>query len=394
MQKQELASAIKQICGEKGISEKEVISSIEAALGAAYRKEYRHQDELVESEFDVKTGAMKFYQVWEVVADEEELTNNKRQIFLADAKKKKKTIKEGESIRKKLPTKADFGRIAAQTAKQVILQQVREAERTHIFESFKDKEGEVLNGVVQQVENQNVIVDLGSANGIMFENEQIPEENYRLGQRLKVYLKEVEKSPRGSLIKLSRTHPKLISYLFKSEVPEIDAGTVKIKDVVREAGRRTKMSVISLREGVDPVGSCVGQRGTRVQSVLAEIGNEKIDIIPYDKDPKVYIKNALSPAKVLQININEKKKTAEVKVDEDQLSLAIGKQGQNVRLASKLAGYEIDIIDASQKEGKEETTKKASKINKRSKKKIKIKKKTVEKTASKAKKKVTKKTKK
>jgi len=385
MQKQELASAIKQICAEKSISEKEVISSIEAALGAAYRKEYRHQDELVESEFDVKTGAMKFYQVWEVVADEEELTNNKRQILLADAKKKKKSIKEGESIKKKLPTKAEFGRIAAQTAKQVILQQVREAERTHIFESFKDREGDVLNGVVQQVENQNVIVDLGSANGIMFENEQIPEENYRLGQRLKVYLKEVEKSPRGSLIKLSRTHPKLISYLFRSEVPEIDAETVEIKDIVREAGRRTKMSVVSNQEGVDPVGSCVGQRGTRVQSVLAEIGDEKIDIIPFDKDPQVYIKNALSPAKVLQIILNEEKKTAEVKVDEDQLSLAIGKQGQNVRLASKLTGYEIDIVDASQKEEKEEAPKKA--VKKPAKKKV------AEKTA-KPKKKVIKKTKK
>ena len=195
MEQAELASAIKQICAEKGIKEKEVLESIEAALGAAYRKEYRSQEELVESEFNPQTGGTEFYRSWEVIPNDEEVTNKERQILLKEAQKKKKTIKVGDKIRKKLPQKARFGRIAAQTAKQVILQQVREAERSHIYSTFKDKEGEVINGLVQQIENNNVIVDLDQANGILFENEQIPDEHYRIGQRLKVYLKEVEKSP-------------------------------------------------------------------------------------------------------------------------------------------------------------------------------------------------------
>jgi len=359
MKQAELAPAIKQICSEKGISEKDVLKSIEIALGAAYRKEYRSQEELVESEFNPQTGEAKFYRSWEVVPNDEEITNKERQIPLKKAKKKKKGIKVGDKIRQSLPQKEKFGRIAAQTAKQVILQQVREAERNHIYSIFKDKEGDIVNGVVQQIENGDVVIDLSQANGILFKSEQIPDEHYRVGQRLKLYIKEVEKSSRGSLIKLSRIHPKLISYLFKTEVPEIEAGTVEIKDIVREAGRRTKISVVSHQKNVDPVGSCVGQRGTRVQSVLAEIGNEKIDIIPYAKDPLTYIKNALSPAKISEIKLDKSAKKATVYVNEDQLSLAIGKQGQNVRLASKLTGYEIDIIEAGQEKKKEERKKKS-----------------------------------
>lgn len=246
----------------------------------------------------------------------------------------------------------------------MILQQVREAERNNIFQAFKDKEKSVINGVVQQIENNNIIVDLDRATGIIFKNEQIPDENYRIGQRVKVYLKEVEMSSRGPIIRLSRTHPKLIEHLFTKEVPEIESGTVKIKNIAREAGVRTKMSVISSEESIDPVGACVGQRGTRVQAVLSEIGSEKIDIIPYSDNPETYIRNALSPAKVTEIKIDDKKKLATVKVDDDQLSLAIGKHGQNVRLASNLTGFEIDIVGL--KEGEEGETEKQKPADKKS----------------------------
>ncbi len=355
MNKEELLAAIRQIGSEKDIDEKEVLSSLEDALGAAYRKEYGHPEEQVASEFDPETGKMNFYRVFEVV-EEDDLTSNKRQLTLEDAKKLDKKAEIGGEVREKLEKKDQFGRIAAQTAKQVILQQVREAERDNIYSKYKEKEGTVVNGVVQQVENRSVIVDLDKVTGVMFESEQIPDENYRIGQRLKVYIKEVEKSNRGPVIKLSRTHPKLISYLFSQEVPEIESEVVEIKDIVREAGLRTKMSVVSNEDEVDPIGSCVGQRGTRVQAVLSEIGNEKIDIIPYSDEPGSYIRNALSPAKVAEITIDDENKQAEVKVEEDQLSLAIGKKGQNVRLASKLTGYEIDIVESKEESSKNDSS--------------------------------------
>jgi len=360
MNKEELMAAIRQIGSEKDISEKEILSSFEDALGAAYRKEYGHPEEQVASEFDPETGKINFFRVFEVV-EEDNLTSKKRQLTLDEAKNLDKDAKIGGEVREKLKKRNQFGRIAAQTAKQVILQQVREAERDNIHSKYKEKEGTVVNGAVQQIESRSVIVDLDKVTGVMFESEQIPGENYRIGQRLKVYIKEVEKSNRGPVIKLSRTHPKLISYLFSQEVPEIESGVVEIKDIVREAGLRTKLSVISNEEEVDPIGSCVGQRGTRVQSVLSEIGNEKIDIIPHSDEPELYIKNALSPAKVAVINIDKNNKQAEVKVDEDQLSLAIGKKGQNVRLASKLTGYEIDIV-----ESKKEKTSSSENIEKES----------------------------
>jgi N utilization substance protein A len=356
MNKEELTAAIRQIGSEKDINEETVLSSLENALGAAYRKEYGHPDEQITSEFCPDTGKMKFFRIFDVV-EEENKTNNKRELSLEEAKKIDKKAKIGGQVKEELEKKEQFGRIAAQTAKQVILQQVREAERDNIYSKYKEKEGTVANGVVQQVEPRNVIIDLDKITGVLFENEQIPDENYRIGQRLKVYIKEVEKSNRGPVIKLSRTHPKLISYLFAQEVPEIESGTVEIKDIVREAGLRTKMSVISNEEGVDPIGSCVGQRGTRVQSVLSEIGNEKIDIIPYSEEIELYIRNALSPAKVAEIKIDEDSKNAKVTVDEDQLSLAIGKKGQNVRLASKLTGYEIDIIESNSSKPSEEISK-------------------------------------
>lgn len=383
MDKAQFMPAIKQICEEKGISEKTVFETIEAAMASAYRKDYGDADWKVRAEFDQKTGGTKFWRVFDVSEEVEnennqidvkaaklELKNNKDAKLIKEADvvdhpdennqpvqkeetKEEKPAKpkkvdptkpqEGDQIATPLETPADYGRIAAQTAKQVVIQRIREAERDVLYEEYKGKEGEVINGVVQQLEGRNVIIDLGRTNGIIFPAEQIPNERYYVGQRLKVYIAAVEKTSKAPLIALSRAHEGLIKRLFELEVPEINAGSVEIKGIAREAGRRTKMAVEAHQEGVDPVGSCVGQRGTRVQAVLAEIGDEKIDIIEYQKDPEKYIKAALSPAKVDSVKISKKDKTAKVQVAEDQLSLAIGKEGQNVRLASKLSGFEIDV---------------------------------------------------
>jgi N utilization substance protein A len=272
----------------------------------------------------------------------DEVEDKFTQISLEDAYKFKKNAKLGEFIEiKDMPS--DFGRIAAQTAKQVIIQRIREAERDMVFGEYKDKEGEVINGNVQRIEGNNVIIDLGKASGILFPNEQIREERYYVGQRLKFFVVRVEQNARGPQIVVSRSHPGLVKRLFELEVPEILSGVVEIKSIAREAGERTKLAVSSTQDGVDPVGSCVGQRGVRVQAVMSEIGEEKIDIILWDEDPKVYISNALSPAKVNEIVLDDAEKKAEVKVAEDQLSLAIGRQGQNVRLAAKLTGWNVDI---------------------------------------------------
>ena len=365
----EFRSAIKQICDERGISEESVIETIEQALAAAYRKDYGKPEQRIEIKLDPNTGKMKVAQIFEVVK-KDEFENENNQILLKDAKKSRgaslgarsrfargsgsarKKIKVGDLIKKKLTPHSDFGRIAAQTAKQVIIQRIREAERDVIFLEFKKKQGQILNGVVQRIEGRNIIVDLSKTSGIIFPAEQVPSEKYYLGQRLKLYLVAVEESAKGPVITLSRSHPGLIAELFKLEVPEISAQAVKIKNCVREAGSRTKIAVASTQEGVDPVGSCVGQRGSRVQAVLAEIGEEKIDIVLYDKNKETYIKNALSPAKVDKVKIDKEKKEAKITVSEDQLSLAIGREGQNVRLASKLTGFNIDILKEGIKKDK------------------------------------------
>lgn len=370
----EFRSAIKQICDERDISEEAVIETIEQALAAAYRKDYGEPEERIEVSLNPETGKMQVYKIFEVVK-KSELENESYQMTLAQAKKEKKTAKIGSTIKKKLKTHSDFGRIAAQTAKQVIIQRIREAERDVIFGEFKKKEGEIINGVVQQVERRNIVIDLGKTNGIMLPQEQVEKEKYYVGQRLKFYIVAVEETPRGPSIILSRSHPNLIAKLFELEVPEISAGAVEIKNTVREAGSRTKIAVASTQEGVDAVGSCVGQRGSRVQAVLAEIGEEKIDIVLYDKKIRTYIKNALSPAKVDEVVADKEKKQAKIKVTEDQLSLAIGKDGQNVRLASKLTGYNIDILkdkeDAKESKKEEKTKEKETKTKKQTTKKTK-----------------------
>jgi N utilization substance protein A len=282
-----------------------------------------------------------------------------------EAKKIKKTAKPGDEIETKLETHTDYGRIAAQTAKQVIIQRLREAEREVVFNEYKDKEGEVVSAIVQRIEGRNVFLDIGKSTGVLFPEEQIPGEKFFISQRLRVYILKVEKTAKGANILLSRAYPKLVSRLFAIEVPEVSTGTVQIKSIAREPGSRTKIAVYTEEEGVDPVGSMVGQKGSRVQTVINELGGEKIDIIEWDEDMGKYIANSLSPAKVLDLEIEDKKRTALAIVPEDQLSLAIGQQGQNVRLAAKLTGWKIDV--KSDKDVKKEKRAKAKSSEARSK---------------------------
>lgn len=343
----EFESAINQICDEKGLSKEQVILAIEAALAAAYKKDYGEKGQLIEAKFNPKTGGSKIFRVQKVV---EEIKKPKQEILLAEAKKIKKDAKINDLIKTDVtPTEISFGRIAAQTAKQVIMQRIREAEKETAYKTFKDKVGTILNGVVQRIERDTVFIDMGLVSGILPLSEQIQFERFKIGQRTKVYVKEVKKTPKGPEIILSRAHPDIVKKLFELEVPEIAAGLVEIKSIAREAGSRTKIAVFSKKEEIDPIGACVGQRGTRVQTVIAELGGEKIDIIQWDENPVRFITNALAPAKIISIKLNEKEKHAVVEVAEDQLSLAIGKEGQNVRLAVKLTGWKIDIVKEEKK---------------------------------------------
>jgi len=348
-------AAINQICDEKGISKEDVVETIEAALAAAYRKDYGTPGQIIQAKLDPETGEAKFSQIFNVVEKEEEIEEPEAQKILADAKKIDKKAKIGETVSIPLETHSEFGRIAAQTAKQVITQRLRETERDMLYTEFKDKENKLINGVVQQIENGNVVVDLGKINGIMLPFDQVKNERYYSGQRLKVFVKAVEESARGPRILVSRADQGLVQGLFENEVPEITTGSVEIKGIAREAGSRSKVAVATDQEGLDPVGSCVGQRGSRIQAILAELGEEKIDIILWDKDDKQYIVNALSPAKVAKVTLQKKEQRAKVLVPEDQFSLAIGTGGQNVRLASKLTGWSLDFEkqEGEKKEGEE-----------------------------------------
>jgi len=337
-------AAIEQICEEKGISKEIVLETIEQALAAAYKKDYGERDQEVRVEVDETTGAPRVF-VTKIVVDE--VTNPNLEITKGDAQVIKKSAKVGDEIEIE-DMNRDFGRVAAQTAKQVLLQRIREAEREVVFTEFSDKEDSVLNGSVQRIENGNVFVDLGRGTGVMYPADQIRTEKYYVGQRVKVYVVRVEQTVRGPQIIVSRTHPNMVKKLFEMEVPEIDAGSVEIVNVAREAGNRSKIAVRSNVDGVDAVGTFVGGRGTRVQAVMADIADEKIDIIPYSTDPKTYIASALSPTEVISVKLDEEHKQAVVKVPEDQLSLAIGKQGQNVRLAAKLTGWNVDIDGADE----------------------------------------------
>jgi len=371
-----LKKAVEQIADEKGIDATHVLEAIESSIAAAYKKEYRKKEEIIRCRFDLKSGDLKFSQVKTIVDEttvrmpvegEEEVIidkkprrfdssevgtpteasvlpryNSDRHILLEEARTIKKDVQLGEELEFPLETYEEFGRIAAQTAKQVILQRLREAERNSVLKEFQNKSGEIVSGVVQRFDRGNVYIDLGRATGLMFYNESIPGEHYRSGERLRFFVLAVQEDAKVPGIILSRSHPRFVSKLFQLEVPEIAEGVVEIKGIAREPGSRTKIAVASKMEGVDPVGSCVGQRGTRVMSVSNELGQEKIDIIEWSESPEKFISNALSPAKVLEVTVSERRE-AKAFVAEDQLSLAIGKGGQNVRLAAKLTGWKIDV---------------------------------------------------
>ncbi|OGL77704.1 hypothetical protein A3J43_04400 [Candidatus Uhrbacteria bacterium RIFCSPHIGHO2_12_FULL_54_23] len=384
----ELHSAIKQLCDERGIPMEAVIETIEAALAAAYRKDYGEKNQNIKVKFDLETGDMKVFDVKEAVEDEfvakavaeaeaqaaaraaaaeagqplpplpvvssapadggespeERKYNPKTMIALEEAKLLKNDAVIGEEIWTPLTAPTGFGRMAAQTAKQVIIQKIREAERMQVFSEFKAKEGELVSGIVQRVDGRAVVIDLGRMTAVLPPGEQEGGSRLRPGDRVKVFIKEVKETQRGPEIVVSRSHPEIVRRLFQQEVPEVAAGTVELKSIAREAGSRTKIAVAATDPNIDPIGSCVGQRGTRVQTVINELGGEKIDIIEYSPEAIRFIINALSPAKVSRVELDEERKEARAYVKEDQLSLAIGKGGQNVRLAGKLTGWRIDIL--------------------------------------------------
>lgn len=356
-----LKSALEQLEEERKIPKGKIIEAIEQALAAAYKKDYGKRGQIIRCKFNTESGDAEFYQVKIVVddstvrvvpedqedtheeGDERVRFNPEHHILLEDAQIMKKDAKIEDEMIFPLEAKMDYGRIAAQTAKQVIIQKIREAERASVLDEFGAREGEIVSGVVQKVERGIVYVDFNRATGIIPPEEQIPAERFSRGERIKAYLYLVEETPRGVTLKLSRTHPKFINELFAMEAPEVAGGVVEIKSIAREAGSRSKIAVWSNDEHVDPVGSCVGQKGIRVTTVMSELGNEKIDIIPYSDEPSKFVASALSPARVLGIEINDVEHKASVEVADDQLSLAIGKGGQNVRLAAKLTGWRIDI---------------------------------------------------
>jgi len=336
----QLVLAVHTIAEEKNLPEETVLSVIEQAIAAAWRRDNGERDQEVRSELNINDGTANVFVSREVV---EEVGSDAVEISLADAKKINKDAEIGEKIEEKFEV-TSFGRVAAQTAKQVVLQRLREAEREVVLEEYEDKIGTVVNGIVQRVEPRVVRVDLGKASGIIPQSEQIQGEFYAVGSRVKVFIKNIERDNHGPQLILSRGNEQFVEYLFRQEVPEIETGAVEVKTIAREAGRRTKIAVASTTPGVDPIGTFVGGHGTRVQAVMNEIGDqEKIDIIAYDENNEQFIKNALSPADVAKVVIDEEAKRATVYVNEDQQSIAIGRAGQNVRLASRLTGYEIDI---------------------------------------------------
>ncbi|MDD5146218.1 MAG: transcription termination factor NusA [Candidatus Pacebacteria bacterium] len=377
------SSAIAEIAEERGIPEDKIYDIISEAIASAYKKEYGKKKQKIVAKLEKKTGELLFWQVKQVVIPEmllsdeeiqelksrraeseqrpvsdEELEvgegeerkirfNPERHILLEEAVKIEPDIKVGEELKIPLETKEDFGRIAAQTAKQVILQKIREVEKEEAYKEFSDREGEVVSGIVQRVEKSAIFLDIGRASGILPHKEQIFGETYRPGQRLKLFVLKTETTPKGPLVVLSRIYPKLISKLFELEVPEIGAKQVIVRAIAREAGSRSKVAVSAEEEGIDPIGALVGQRGTRINAVINELGGEKIDVILWDEKPEKFLANALSPAKVLEVRVLPKNR-AQVIIPDDQLSLAIGKEGQNVRLAAKLTGWKIDVRSLAQ----------------------------------------------
>jgi len=336
----ELIQVADNIAEEKGIDKELVFKAIEDAISKAGRSKYGN-DYDIRATISRDTGKISLARYLEVKKNVED---NFIEISLKEAKSKKKSIKEGEFIIEKLPN-FDFGRIAAQTAKQVVIQEIKKAERDKNFELYKDKVGEIISGIVKRIEFGNVIVDLGNAEAVIKREEIIPRENLRRGDRVKTYLYNVSKELKGAQIFLSRTHPQFLALLFHQEVPEINDKIIEIKSVARDPGSRAKIAVYSSDTSIDPVGACVGMRGSRVQAVVTELQGEKIDIVPWSEDQATYVVNSLAPAKISKVIFEEGTNRIQVIIPEDQLSLAIGRKGQNVRLASNLTNFEIDIVD-------------------------------------------------
>ncbi|MEI6057400.1 MAG: transcription termination factor NusA [bacterium] len=358
-------SVLEQLEQERGIPKDKMLEAISLALATAYKKEYGKKGQIVRAHFDINSGKVEFFQV-KIVVDESKVImededveeqdientdqdnirvrfNPEHHILLADAKKIKRDAAVDDEIVFPLEQKDNYGRIAAQTAKQVIIQKIREAEKTSVMNEYGQKEGEIVSGMVQRAERGALFIDMGRAMGIIPYEEQIPGERYKQGERIRAYLYAVEETPKGIMLKLSRSHPKFLAKLFEIEAPEIAQGTVEVKAVAREAGSRSKIAVRSTDSHIDPIGSLVGQRGVRVSTVMSELGGEKIDVIEWQEDTAKFIEEALSPAKVVGIELMKDANTAIVTVADDQQSLAIGKGGQNVRLAAKLTGWKIDI---------------------------------------------------
>ncbi len=368
---------IEQLADERGIPREKMLEAVEGALATAYKREFGKREQVVRAHFNAESGDVDFYQIKLVVdtttvrTEEEDdrvgedgmplpLYNEEKHIMLDDAARIKRGAVVGDEIVFPLEKKTNFGRIAAQTAKQVIMQKIREAERASVVEEYGGKEGDIVNGIVQRTERGNLYIDLGRATGIMPYHEQIPGERYRPGERIRAYLFSVEEGMRGVYLRLSRAHPKFLEKLFEMEVPELQSGTVKIRAIAREAGGRTKIAVESTDERIDPVGTLVGQRGVRVNTVMSELGGERIDIMEWSDNAARLIEDALSPAQALSVTLDEAGHRAAVEVTPDQQSLAIGRGGQNVRLAAKLTGWAIDIKSVGGPEGEESESKEAS----------------------------------
>ena len=343
----EFFEALEELSIEKGINKDYLLDAIETALLTAYKKNF-NAEENVKIIIDEEKAVIQVFSLREVV---EEVFDPAIEISLDEARKINKRAQIGDIVEVEITPK-DFGRIAAQTAKQVIVQKIREAEREIVFTEYSDRQGEIVSGLIQKVDKNVVIVDLGRLEGIMTANEQIPTETYAVNDKIKAYVVDVQKNSKGvPQMMISRTHPGFVKRLFELEIPEIYEGLIEIKNIVREAGSRTKIAVYSKDMNIDPVGSCVGSRGIRIQNILNELKEEKIDVVEWSEDPVQYIASALSPASVLAVDINQEEMTSKVVVPDSQLSLAIGKDGQNARLAAKLTGWKIDIKSESQIKG-------------------------------------------
>ncbi|MGM9571471.1 MAG: transcription termination factor NusA [bacterium] len=339
----EFMEALEQIALEKGITKEVLLETIEAALISAYKKNFGSVQN-VRVTIDRETGEVKVFSRKDIV---EEIQDDRIEVSVEEAKKFDPRYEAGDVLEQEVTPK-DFGRIAAQTAKQVVVQRIREAERNLVYEEFRSREGDIITGMVQRQEQKNVFIDLGKIEAVLGPTEQIPDEVYNMGDRLKTYVVEVKKTTKGPQVVVSRTHPGLLKRLFELEVPEIYDGVVEIKSTAREAGFRSKIAVYSQNDDVDPIGACVGPKGSRVQTIVTELKGEKIDIVKWDSDPAKFVANALSPSKVISVDINEEEKIARVVVPDHQLSLAIGKEGQNARLSAKLTNWKIDIKSESQ----------------------------------------------